>query len=184
MSNPRCSKCQVKFESSRELSEHMAEAHPENDAEKNGSQSPINDVNFGGKKINNGNFKTEKVESTGCEKKIAEFDVADNQIIASKDKQIVSNNLCEICSSKFECHQKLQAHLLLKHEFNNISGVFTCPVCDEAYSRPENLLIHSNVHGDAAKIYKCSLCKLAFVFKSQLINHSFSHHPTNVKYFD
>lgn len=87
-----------------------------------------------------------------------------------------SNELCEICSSKFDSNQKLQAHLLTKHEFGNTNAsVYTCPVCDESYSQPESLLAHANIHGHAARIYKCSHCTLAFVFKSQLINHSFSH---------
>jgi hypothetical protein len=35
--------------------------------------------------------------------------------------------------------------------------------------------MHVSVHGPAAKIYKCAQCPASFVFKSQLINHSFSH---------
>ena len=50
-----------------------------------------------------------------------------------------------------------------------------CPVCDESFSRADHLLQHTLVHGQAAKIYKCTHCHLAFVFKSQLINHSFAH---------
>lgn len=54
--------------------------------------------------------------------------------------------------------------------------VFICPVCDEQFNRPDTLLIHTSVHGQAAKIYKCTQCPQSYVFKSQLINHSFSHH--------
>lgn len=53
--------------------------------------------------------------------------------------------------------------------------MFICPVCDEQFNRPDVLLFHTTVHGQAAKIYKCSQCPHAYVFKSQLINHSFSH---------
>ena len=78
---------------------------------------------------------------------------------------------------------RLQAHLLVKHEQHqqhlqpNMNGqvAFSCPVCDEGFIRPDQLIAHVHVHGPAAKIYKCSQCPAAFVFKSQLINHSFSH---------
>ena len=53
-----------------------------------------------------------------------------------------------------------------------------CPVCDESFSRPEILLSHTQIHGPSAKIYKCTQCVLSFVFKSQLINHSFCHQST------
>jgi len=93
--------------------------------------------------------------------------------------QIVTANnneyLCEICTSKFETQLKLQAHLLTKHEFASSNGIYICPVCDDTFNRPEFLLSHTQQHGPAAKIYKCTQCPLAYVFKSQLINHSFAH---------
>lgn len=89
--------------------------------------------------------------------------------------------LCEICSSKFDSNFKLQTHLLLKHEYGNqMNATYSCPVCDEAYNRADLLLQHTQIHGSAAKIYKCSQCSMAFVFKSQLINHSFSHQTKNL----
>lgn len=95
--------------------------------------------------------------------------------------------MCEICTCKFDTPSKLQSHLLLKHEFpiaaNSSSGplitALICPVCDESFSRADHLLAHTAVHGQAAKIYKCTHCPLAFVFKSQLINHSFAHQNSN-----
>jgi uncharacterized Zn-finger protein len=112
-----------------------------------------------------------------------------NQITPSQNgvhvtSQIINNNslimnsneyLCEICSSKFETQLKLQAHLLMKHEFASSNGIYICPVCDDTFNRPEFLLSHTQQHGPAAKIYKCTQCPLAYVFKSQLINHSFAH---------
>ena len=104
----------------------------------------------------------------------------------------VSFHYCEICSNKFDSSLKLQAHLLLKHEFKHGAGAgslsssssssssLACPVCDEVFApaRVDLLLAHTLVHGQAAKVYKCTQCTQAFVFKSQLINHSFSHHQT------
>jgi len=177
----------VKFEDWQELAEHVAEAHPEA-AEAATVQSPgktaATTADSPSKEAEVLSVKSEKVETTSAEQQQQpqqkDTEATPNKVLVPSNKTPVFNNLCEICSSKFESYQKLQAHLLIKHEFNNLSGVFTCPVCDEAYSRPENLLAHANIHGGAAKIYKCTQCTQAFVFKSQLINHSFSHHPPNV----
>jgi hypothetical protein len=106
---------------------------------------------------------------------------------ASANSSFQGDHLCEICTCKFDTPSKLQSHLLLKHEFpiatNSSSGplltALVCPVCDESFSRAEHLLAHTAVHGQAAKIYKCTHCPLAFVFKSQLINHSFAHQNSN-----
>ena len=174
VSKLRCSKCHVKFEAWQELADHISRAHPneENPQKANAAEANNGEVI---KEITTSDVKSEKIETT------SDTSVSKgSELISQMSPKRTSNSnfeLCEICSAKFDSNYKLQAHLLIKHEFGNTNGIFTCPVCDESYSRPENLLAHANVHGHAARIYKCTQCTLAFVFKSQLINHSFSHKP-------
>ena len=161
-SKPKCSKCLVKFESWPELNDHMAEAHPTESSVKQPVETAATD------KPKQASVKEERRSPV----QVVEPTTVVAPVTAPAGP--IQTDLCEICSSKFDSNSKLQAHLLIKHEFANLN-VYTCPVCDESYSRPEVLLAHTNVHGLAARIYKCTHCSLAFVFKSQLINHSFFH---------
>lgn len=171
----RCSKCHVKFEAWQELADHISKSHPKEETAQNPTESLNTDEVS--KEIKSSEIKSEKVEA------VIEVPAAVARCPEPLEKMSpqasssTNYEICEICSSKFDSNFKLQAHLLIKHEFGNTNGVFTCPVCDESYSRPENLLAHANVHGHAARIYKCTQCTLAFVFKAQLINHSFLHQP-------
>lgn len=165
----KCSKCLVKFEIWQELADHIAEMHKEEPATTKAIEPAPEPVK-------------EKVP-VKQERKSPEPVPVQQEKEVKKIAEPINNHhitdMCEICSSKFDSNAKLQCHLLIKHEFVNNNNLFTCPVCDEAFSRPENLIQHTYSHGPAAKIYKCSKCSIAFVFKAQLINHSFSHHQSD-----
>ena len=215
----RCGKCSLKFEHWSELSEHMASAHPSNGASSSSVStssslsSPLQTSRSAN--ANNNNNNNNNNAGHGQQQQQSAHMHAPRSALGGMLQQSHNNNnntnvkeerhspglaaasssvsfhYCEICSNKFDSSLKLQAHLLLKHEFKHGAGAgslssssssssLACPVCDEVFApaRVDLLLAHTLVHGQAAKVYKCTQCTQAFVFKSQLINHSFSHHQT------
>jgi hypothetical protein len=194
----KCSKCLVKFEVWQELVEHMSKAHNIRTASSSSSpssksttaNSSLQNNEPDASRLSNDIIKQEPTTFSSPKTNISNVNTNSSNLNKSNCSNVATNAtfmsntfLCEICSSKFDTQSKLQSHLLLKHEFpiasNSTSGplltALVCPVCDESFSRADHLLQHTLVHGQAARIYKCSHCTLAFVFKSQLINHSFTH---------
>lgn len=141
---PKCSKCLVKFEVWQELVDHMAKVHNINQASR-AAQSPTPSI---------------RSTTSNSSSSIPNGDVQNGDGFKKEPNQSQVDFLCEICSSKFDCNAKLQAHLLIKHEFSNSAtnsvNAMTCPVCDETFARANFLLQHTVVHGQAAKIYKVS----------------------------
>ncbi|CAF0842921.1 unnamed protein product [Brachionus calyciflorus] len=161
----KCIKCPLKFENMQDLDLHIRKFHPVVDSlVQNGSSCPLSPAT---------------TTSSSSSSSSIQGHLKNEPLMPKMTNQIF---LCEICSSKFDSNFKLQTHLILKHEYGNQpNATFTCPVCDESYNRADLLLQHTQIHGQAAKIYKCTQCPLSFVFKSQLINHSFSHQMNHAK---
>lgn len=177
----RCSKCPVKFEYGHEYVEHMKQTHPEVESQVEclaPSQKPSDTV--------------PKVTRRPLDAKLPPPVIINpiylaNNIVREERRppvNLISNNpstyqpmsfTCEICSTKLDSSLRLNVHILLSHEFVASPNGLACPVCDEPFPRAEALIAHVSQHGQAARIYKCNHCPSSFVFKSQLINHSFSH---------
>ena len=88
------------------------------------------------------------------------------------------SEICGQCKNIFNTPAQLENHLLSKHEFPN--GIFTCPICHEAFAKADNLFSHTITHGAEGRFYKCHHCVQSFAFKTQFLNHLYVH-KANVK---
>ncbi|KAL3274021.1 hypothetical protein HHI36_015439 [Cryptolaemus montrouzieri] len=91
-----------------------------------------------------------------------------------EDEEDESETRCYVCEQPFTDVDKLDEHLVLKHNYRK--DEFKCDYCPKAYSHRPCLIKHRAVaHGEHRK-YHCENCPKVFTDPSNLQRHIRTHH--------
>ncbi|GFY76429.1 zinc finger protein 423 [Trichonephila inaurata madagascariensis] len=143
---PRCSDCNVKFETFADLDTHRKTVH------------------------HAGDKKTYQ-----CIKCQMSFE-SEADIQAHVTCHVLhegTQHECKLCHEVMDSPSKLQCHLI-EHTFEG-SSHFTCYICASVFTSSHLLQRHMLDHGLDARPYDCSECRQKFFFRAELENHSFVH---------
>ncbi|XP_023811747.1 zinc finger protein 423 isoform X3 [Oryzias latipes] len=144
----QCIKCQMTFETEREIQIHVANHMI-------GAVSPA------------------VVQNTHLERR--DHTTPRCALVRHKQKEGI-NHECKLCNQMFDSPAKLLCHLI-EHSFEGMGGTFKCPVCFTVFVQANKLQQHIfAVHGQEDKIYDCSQCPQKFFFQTELQNHTLSQH--------
>ena len=96
-----------------------------------------------------------------------------------KDGKGTSLNVKAKCKHKFrcpKCQTFCQSVKALNGHFKTHHRKVQCKICGKFFLTPGAAKLHSYTHQDGQ--YECTACKRTFAFKSQLVQHSYSHTTT------
>ena len=96
-----------------------------------------------------------------------------------KDGKGTSVNVKPKCRHKFRCRKCqtfCQSVKALNGHFKTHHRKLQCKICGKFFLTPGAANLHSYTHQDGQ--FECMTCKRTFAFKSQLVQHSYSHSTT------
>ncbi|XP_054720723.1 zinc finger protein 423-like, partial [Uloborus diversus] len=149
---PRCSDCNVKFESFGDLDVHRRTVH----------------------------YQRNDKKTYQCIKCQMSFE-SETDIQAHVTCHVLNEGThheCRLCHEVLDSPSKLQCHLI-EHTFEG-SSHYTCYLCASVFTGPHLLQRHMLDHGLEARPYDCPECQQKFFFRAELENHSFVHVWENV----
>ncbi|KAF8771154.1 Zinc finger protein 423 like protein [Argiope bruennichi] len=144
---PRCTECNVKFETFADLDNHRRTVH----------------------------HHVEDKKTYQCIKCQMSFE-SEADIQAHVTCHVLhegTQHECKLCHEVLDSPSKLQCHLI-EHTFEG-SSHFTCYLCASVFTSSHLLQRHMLDHGLDARPYDCSECRQKFFFRAELENHSFVH---------
>ena len=158
-----CKSCEVQFEESNALIEHLKVNHKDDVETKNSSTESSKELNE--KKVH------AVLNCDICGKSfIIPWRLSQHKKIAHLSK----NYQCESCGRHFTLEKLLKSHIDAHHQKRE--RIHRCESCDKSFFSVSGLKSHiRNIHNDDKKMHRCEICDREFKHQSILRRHSDTH---------
>ena len=172
----RCPKCNLRFSLAKDLLEHMRDAQHCGEPVKCPSCQQQMDIEGLEKHYEEcvARMQTERKMCTTCGKMVVKKAFSLHLKGHLRAAGVSEHYFyCDQCSKRFYTNSYLQRHMKEAHE--GIETAVTCPVCEKAFRRPEQLLQHTNIEHSTDERYQCVHCEKrcgsATLLKSHMLKH-------------